>query len=201
MQLKIPALHGTLMSPHGWSQQDRIRSPSSARLPCVAELSSTVKSPCAVSPCHRTQQDVAECPSSAQMPCATKLSRTIGSTGGGRGARCAPKVRETSPLSQVTQFSHFLDLCQKPPRKKEGPLQSLLGVASRCEYGSLVAPAVGVWTVNYPGWYCNNRNALPWRVLSESPGLTESLLIFSARCYIGSCSCHCCSKLGIPVRG
>lgn len=46
-----------------------------------------------------------------------------GSTGGGRGASCAPKVGETSPLFQVTQFSHFLDLCQKPPQKNEGPLK------------------------------------------------------------------------------
>lgn len=79
---------------------------------------------CADALCHQTQQE-------------------SGSTGRGRGASCAPKVRETSPLFQVTRLSHFLDLCQKPPQKNEGPLKSLRGAASRCENGSVAAPAVG----------------------------------------------------------
>lgn len=72
------------------------------------------------------------------------------------------------------------------------PLVVMLDVASRplckTQVSSIVLPAVRVQTVNFPGWWCNNKMALIW----------EGVVWVSQEDWMlrGSSSCLFCSGLG-----
>ena len=79
--------------------------------------------------CCQTQQNRDKSPSSVWLLMLPESGqgRLSDSTGRQWGFGCLPKMRETSPLYQVIQFSHCSGLQQKPPQNKESLLKSLLG--------------------------------------------------------------------------
>ena len=113
------------------------------------------------------------------------------------GAACALEMEDTRSLYQASQLTHCVDLHPKPLQKIESPLNSLLAVACR----SLHRPQVRQYSLS-SSW--SPHHELHRLVLG---GCTLNLtgpvvsLIPTARYYIASSFCLCCSGWGNPWVG